>query len=75
MTGKGKEFDPRLCFVPKDAVLTGFYRVKKDFARSEATKQSPKSNRDTKKKYCHKLYEKSRKIASLRSQNHGTYNA
>ena len=59
----------RISFVPKDAVLTGFYWVKKDFARSETTKQSPKNNRNAKEINCHELFDKPGEIASLRSQN------
>ena len=42
---------------------------KKDFARSETTKQSPKNNRNAKEINCHELFENPGEIASLRSQN------
>ena len=47
--------------------------MKKDIARNEVTKQSPKNNRDAKAIDCHELYEKPGEIASLRSQNPYTY--
>jgi len=47
--------------------------MKKDFARNEVTKQSPKNNRDAKAIDCHEFYEKPGEIASLRSQNPYTY--
>jgi hypothetical protein len=62
-------------FVPKDTILTGFQWVKKDFARSVATKQSLKNNRNAKEINCHELFEKPGEIASLRSQNPYTYYA
>jgi hypothetical protein len=52
--------------------------VKKGFARSGATKQSPKNNQNAKYMDCHKLYEKPGEIASPPiggSQNSYTYYA